>query len=436
MLSRNRICTLLAPLLLCSCAGVEMREDTATPPTYAPQAKYTTQVAVGECAFTRQEESATAAIASALSGNAITAGVNRIGTVLAEAAKEKTLITMASRNIEVSARTFGPCVQVVRGWFYPDPFPVAAGDDPFAGSSKFAAAKAWFSDDFISMERFRKLWLRNQLWLAAAPEFIFEGRIVAASNDALTIAPQYVRMNEPAFTRTLRRDGSRHVAVFLAFHEPDTKVDLENNPAAALVLGKLKPGEVRTYPDPSTIGRFTAKTGFVNRWPHESGWFTLAVGESTEPWIVSAAVAEKQSANEFLAFVGEVFRTSQETIATQLQNVIVPEKRAAARETATSARETAASAFDRMQAAALTVLAQCSTSEAPTPQQASEARAALRDWNKSAREARRNVPASPSCIDMIRITAPASATRSACEMVLTQVTAGGSCESETVPDKT
>jgi hypothetical protein len=418
MLPKNRLCALMVPLLLCSCAGIDMREDSATPPAYAPQAEYATQVAMGECAFTRQEEGAAAAISSALLSNAITSGVNHIGMALTAAAKEQSLVTQTSRNIVVKAETFGPCVQVVRGWFHQDPYPITSNADPLTGNPKFAAAQSWFSDDFINLERFRTLWLRNQLWLAAPPEFVFEGRIAVASDNTLTIAPQYVRMDEPLFTRKLRRDRSRHVAVFLAFHKPDTAVDVVDNPGAAFVIGKLDPGEARTYPDPRTIDRFTPTSGFVNRWPHESKWFTLAVGKENEPWVVSAAVTEKQSANEFLGFVAEVFGNSKETIASELQTVIVPKKRADAKESATAAREMAENAYDTSHAGALQALTSCATADAPTPEQASAARAALRSWNKSARDVNKAQPASQSCINRIGITAPAAEVKSACEAAL------------------
>lgn len=427
MFTKRMLSLLFPPMLLLSgCAEVHMREDTAPPPAYAPRAEYATQVALGECAFTSQEETAAGAIAGALLANAVSAGINRIGAALTEAAKEKTLSTKTSRNVEVTADTFGPCVQVVRGWFYQDPFPIGK-DDPFAGNPKFTAAQTWFSPDFINLERFRALWLRNQLWLAAPPDFLFEGRIMTASKNALTIAPQYVRMNEPLFTRTLRRDPSRYVAVFLAFHKPDTSVDAEASPGASFIIGKLTPGEARTFPDPRTITRFTPKTGVVNRWPHESEWFTLAVGQEKEPWIVSAAVTEKQDGNEFLAFVAEVFSGAKETITTEVQNVVVPEKRAAAKEAAASAQETAASGFDQAQVGALTALAACTQADSPTAQQASDARSALRELNKAARAANKEEPASQACINSIGITAVAATIKSACGAAQAKITAGQRC---------
>jgi hypothetical protein len=429
MLMKHLLLVLLAPAMLFSgCAVVHMREDTAVAPSYAPHAEYATQVAIGECVFTRQEESAFAAIGSALLANAISGGINRIGTALTEAAKEKSLSANASRNIEVTFDTFGPCVQIVRGWFYQDPFPLGTDDDPFAGNSKFVAAQSWFSPDFISRERFRTLWLRNQLWLAAPPEFVFEGRIMMASKNALTIAAQYVRLNEPLFMRTLRRDPSRHVAVFLSFHTPGTAVDAEANPGATFLLGRLMPGEARIYPDPRSIARFAPKAGVLNRWPHESDWFTLAVGKEKEPWIVSAAVTEKQNGNEFLAFVAEVFGGAKETITTQVQNLVIPEKRAAAREAATTAQEAAATVLDQKQVGALTALATCAQADAPTAQQASEARIALRGLNQAARGANREEPASQACIDKISITATPAATKTACSDLRTTLAAGQTCK--------
>ena len=418
---------LLSTMILQGCTAVRVREDTAKAPSYAPRAEYATQVAVGECAFTSQPEAALATISSALLANAVSAGVNRLGTALAEAAKEKTLTVKASRNIEVTSQTFGPCVQVVRGWFYQDPFPMGSGDDPFAGNPKFVEAHSWFSPDFITRDRFRTLWLRNQLWLAAPPEFLFEGRILMADKTALTIAPQYIRMNEPLFTRPLRQDPSRHVAVFLAFHTPGTSVDIATNPGATFVIGKLVPGEPRIYPDPSSISRFTPKTGVLNRWPHESEWFTLAIGKDKEPWVVSAAVTEKQDANEFQAFVAEVFGSTKETITEQLQNVIVPEKRAAARETARTSQEAAATLLDQKEAAALTAVAACAQADTPTAQEASDLRVALRGLNQAARGANKEEPASQECINNISITATAASLKTTCDAVRSKLLTGKKC---------
>lgn len=417
---------LLLVTLLSGCGGLRMREDTAMAPSYAPNAEYATQVSIGECAFARQEEAADP-ISNALLATAISTGINRIGSALNEAAKEKSVSAKASRNIEVTAETFGPCVQIVRGWFYQDPFPWGTENDPFAGNPKYVAAQGWFSPDFITRKEFHTLWVRNQLWLAAQPEFFFEGRIMRASNNALTIAPQYVRLNEPLFTRTLRRDPSRHVAVFLSFHTPGTAVDAEANPGATFVLGKLMPGEARIYPDPQSIVKFAPKVGVLNRWPHESDWFTLAVGKEKEPWIVSAAVTEKQDANEFVAFIADVFSGAKDTVSTQVQDLVVPEKRAAVKETVTAAQETAFNTLDQKQVDALTALATCAQADAPTAQQASEVRIALRELNQAARGANKDVYASQACIEKITITAQSAAIKTACSELHTKLASGQKC---------
>jgi hypothetical protein len=412
---------LVAPLMLFpGCSAVHMREDTAGPPSYAPEAEYATQVALGECVFTQGKEAA-AALGGAILANAISGGINRIGTALTEAAKEKSLSAKATRNIEVTNETFGPCVQVVRGWFYPDPFPLAAEGDALAGNPKFAAAQGWLSPEFISTPRFRTLWVRNQLWLAAPPDFMFEGRITRAGANALAVAPQYVRLDESLFTRTLRRDHARHVALFLTFVPPGTALDAETNPGATLLLGRLRPGDAHRYPDPAAIARSTPEDVARNRSPHESDRFTLSIGKEKELWTVSAAVTETQDASEFLAFVAEVFGGAKETLGTEVQNLVIPEKRAAVREAAATTQETAATAYDQKQVAALAALDACAQADAPTGQQASEARVALREWNQAARGAKANEPASASCIGRIGIAAAPAAIRTACQDVSTQL---------------
>jgi len=414
---------LAAPLLLCACTAVHMRED-GPPPSYAPQAEYMTQVALGPCQFTQDAEAASG-LAAAILGQAISAGINRIGTALTEAAKEKSLSVKASRNVEVDANSFGPCVQVVRGWFYPAPGSLNTDGDPLAGNRNLAAARDAIAPDFIGAERLRKLWKDNQLWIAAAPDFVFEGVIDRGSGDALAIAPQYVRLNAPLFTRSLRRDPSRHVALFLAFAPAGNAADAQTNPGASFVLGRLVPGETRRYPKPAPLPVQSGQP--ANRWPHESEWFTLAIGKERAPWTVSAAVTETQDASEFLGFVAGVFGGAKDVIDTEVQNILIPEKRSAARNTAATAKETAATAYDQKQVAALAALDSCALADAPTAAQAGEARVALRELNQAARAAELDVQASAACIDRISITTTATA-RQACATARARLGAGQPCE--------
>jgi hypothetical protein len=250
---------------------------------------------------------------------------------------------------------------------------------------------------------------------------MFEGRITRAGANALAVAPQYVRLDEPLFTRTLRRDHARHVALFLTFVPPGTALDAETNPGATLLLGRLRPGDAHRYPDPAAIARSTPEDVARNRSPHESDRFTLSIGKEKELWTVSAAVTETQDASEFLAFVAEVFGGAKETLGTEVQNLVIPEKRAAVREAAATTQETAATAYDQKQVAALAALDACAQADAPTGQQASEARVALREWNQAARGAKANEPASASCIGRIGIAAAPAAIRTACQDVSTQL---------------
>ncbi|WP_165390935.1 hypothetical protein [Pseudoduganella lutea] len=422
--TRMLMLSMLLPLLG-ACSGLKMREDTAERPSYAQDARYETQVAIGPCAFIEKAPE-TAAIGAALLSNAISAGVNHIGAALTEASQEKAVTAKTSRNILFSSKQFGPCIQIVRGWFHSDPFPLSDKGLPTPENRKVADFQQWKSGDYIDKKRFDALW-DNRLWLAAQPDFVFEGRILVAKGNALTIAPQYVRMNEPLFTRSLRRDPTRHVAVFISIHSPLEAADAAGNPAATLVIGKLEPGVARQYVDPAHLTRFDTTAFVINRSPHESDLFTMSVGEEQEPWIVSAAVTETQDASKFLAFVAGVFGDSKETITTELQNRLVPANRASTRETGRQAEEAAQTSYDDKQVAALGALEECRDADAPTPAQAGAVRKALREFNQAARAGKKAEPAAAACIDKFQTTSAAAALKAQCTAALLNLGAGTAC---------
>lgn len=421
------VMALLLPLLG-ACSGLTMREDAAQRPSYAPEARYGTQVAVGACAFVEKAPE-TATIGMALLGNAISAGVNHIGAALTEASQEKAVTAKTSRNIMFSSETFGPCIQIVRGWFYPDPYPLDTKKGvPTPDNAKVAAFAQWKSRDYIDQKRFDALWINNRLWMAAPPDFMFEGRILVAKDNALTIAPQYVRMNAPLFTRSLRRDPTRHVAVFISMHTPLAAADAAGNPAATLIIGKLEPGVARTFVDPSDLNRFNTPVAAINRSPHESDLFTMSVGKEQEAWIVSAAITETQDASKFLAFVAGVFSESKAAVTTAAQNAVVPANRASLRETTRQAEEEAQTAYDDKQVAALGALGACRDADKPTPAQVGTVRKTLREFNQAARAAKKSELAPPACIDKFQMTGATAAIAAQCTTALQKLEAGNACD--------
>jgi hypothetical protein len=371
-------------VLLVACASSRLRADAPVPirvvdgqPTL-----YTTQVALGECVFRPEPDIRIlpfAAIGTALLSSAVSEGVNRLGIALKEAAKEGRWEAKTFRNVEVRGAVspaethfdsdFGPCLQLVRGWFYVD----TAHEE-----QKRQLAAQWFTDDFVQQDRFNILW-NNRLWLAAPPDFLFEGEFDASENhQALTVAPHYVRLDEPIATRFFRPGKARHVAVFFVFHRPDEAADVENKPAVALPMGKLESRAARIYP-----GRLPL--GATNRSPHESEWFTLRLTPQREPLTVTALVVETQEASEFLAFIAAVFAGAQAEITKQVQTAVIPAQAAAARESVRAEEERLATTYDQRFSAAMAKLRECASSSGNLATLAYQAHEAMRKLNQASR---------------------------------------------------
>ncbi len=400
----------ILPVLVAACASVgtdaQMLSSKPETPKIWPKI-YGAQVALGTCAFGAAPEAFIAALGAALLSSAIAEGVNRIGAALQSAAKTQTWQVKMSRNVEVSHATFGPCVQLVRGWFYLDPF-----DD----KKKLDAAKAWFRGDFIDEGKFRILW-QNRLWLAGAPDFVFEGRFESSTDrTALTVAPQYLRMDTPIGIRLLRPGKARSVAVFLAFHGPTEAGDAEKNPAASLIIGELEPGEPKVYPRALPLD-----ASGVDRSPYEADWFTFKLGKDKEPKTVSAVVTETQGGNEFFAFVASVFGGAAKTITEEAQKMAAPEKARAEKETARTAKENAESAYDKKFVAAADALRKCEGGEKDLEQLAANARSAMRELNQTSRAVGKGNVFEEKQIGDIKMTGNAGEVKKACGAALATV---------------
>jgi len=406
-------------IMSAGCALATTRGDGPPPSGLSPtEVSYRTEVALGECALVPLPEAGPlAGLGAVLLSNAIAEGVNRIGTALQEAAKAQSWTVRASRNVEVSAKAFGPCVQIVRGWFY-----TTAG----IRAERTASARNWLDKDFINEARYTALW-QNSLWLAAPPDFAFEAIFdFSQDREALTLAPRYARLNAPITTRWLRPSRDRHVAVFVAFHEPGQASDADQNAAASIVLGHMDTQVSREYPQQRLVGQ--------NRGPHEASWFTVKLSStgdvgSAQPrdaMTVTAAVVETQGANEFLGFVAAVFGTSKPAVTEALQTILVPEKAAAAKETEKSSRETAATKLDQKTAGALQKLADCAAGSTDIASSASTARAAMRELNQASRAAGKGMVFAEADINAIQVTGASDSVKAACQTALRKLTNPGS----------
>jgi hypothetical protein len=366
------------------CALRSYREDGMAPATELLTI-YQTQVAIGQCVFKPEQPEAAVlgAIAAALLTSAISQGVNYVGKAIAESAKETNDRVTAARNVEVTKDTFGPCLQIIRGWFYRGFANEAQSKETIEQAEKtWARASERMA---IDEGKLTQLWQRR-MWLAAQPDFLFEAEVVPSSENnpdqqALVFNPVYARLNAPISTSWLR-SKAREVAVFVAFHEVGSDPAAPDNAAGGMALGKLEPNLDRQFPPaPSDM------TNTPNRGADESKWFTLSVGESKKPMTITALVTEHQEAQPFLQFVADVFNGATAPISTELQQAIVPTLRQKAEESEQAAAESARGNYEDSLAKALASATTCAAGVTDPVGTSSDIRGQVRTLNKSARAA-------------------------------------------------
>lgn len=402
--------------------------------------RYATEITAGTCVTEPKGEFALLlpGIAAALLSSAISTGVNRVGSVLKASAEPGPQTVVARRNLEVSADSFGPCLQLVRGWFYVTPPELDENGAP-----------EWGTASFLTPGERRTLW-RNGLWLAAAPDFYFEGRFRRSEDGShLTIEPNVVRLDKPIARPLLRPDGQREVLVSFSIVAAGEGIDLQGQPGATLTIGTLQPGVARTYPAgtrlvtkllppatpsvapgggsspvappvppatsispppaaPGAPGFGAAPGGFVGgggptpppvggtagdepptliRSPLESEWFTIALGKERKPITVAGLVSEVQGKSEFLSFVADVFEGASGSITEQLQTALVPAKREAAREQVRDEEQAATIAFNSALGDAFAALDACAKGGSNSVQSAVTAANAMLALNGASRGA-------------------------------------------------
>lgn len=283
------------------CAQRRFAHDGRAPRAPYP-AVYRTEVGIGSCLFATDaaDVRANAALPAALAAGAISAGIDAIGAALAEAAKEMRDEAAAFRNVEVDSSHFGPCLQVVRGWFHE--FESASQRTEALAASD---GRAWAGP--IDAAKRETLW-KQRMRIAAPPDFVFEAQLLATAFDPakaevyLTLAPRFAWLGEPVSQRVLRVSKDRDVAVFLGFHEAGEKFGAVEGAGAGLALGRLERGVERRW------APFEADTtNTPNRGPSESQWFRLKLGKAKTPLRISALVVEHQDASAYLGFVASVF---------------------------------------------------------------------------------------------------------------------------------
>ncbi len=380
-LERLALGALLPLALVTGCATRIDRAD-SPPPATTLLTTYETQVTIGPCVFEppRPEAKLLAGIGTALASSAITQGVNYLAKALEEAAKATNDRATGSRNVEVTAQSFGPCLQVARGWFFRG----------FEGADQQAqqlalASRTWAGSGPVDAAKLAMLW-RRRFWLAAQPDFVFEARVLASEialrgkTHLLTLVPVYARLDAPISKALLRPSTARDVAVFFAFHEATADPSAPSNGSGGLSLGRLEGGVDVIFPPPDF-----ATDDTPNRSAAESRWFTVALTEGKKPMTVTTLVTEHQDASEFLAFLADVLGGARGPISEALQTALIPSFQAQADESEAAKQEALQTAYEESLNRALASAAACSSKVTDALDTASDVRAKLRTFNRNAR---------------------------------------------------
>jgi hypothetical protein len=402
-------CTTCAALLaLAVMAGCATRLDRADapPPATSLLVTYETQVAIGPCVFEppRREAKFLADIATALASSAITQGVNYLAKALDEAAKATNDRATASRNVEVTTQSFGPCLQVARGWFF------RGFEDAVEQARQLElASRTWGASGAVDPSKLAMLW-RRRLWLAAQPDFVFEARILASELQArgkthvLTLVPVYARLDAPISKALLRPSTSRDVAVFFAFHEATSDPSAPSNGSGGLALGRLDAGVDVLFPPPDVSTDETP-----NRSAAESRWFTVALTADKKPMTITTLVTEHQDASEFLAFLADVLGGAHGDVSEALQTALIPSLQAQAEESGATKLDALETAYEESLSRALSAATSCASKVGDALDVASDVRARVRAVNRTARALGK-----PQIAALVPLSADAAAVQAGC----------------------
>lgn len=388
MRTRLAIVTLTSIGVLMS--GCTQAAGSKAPPRPLPVAdvSYSTQVSTGPCVAGEEAVGLLATLAGAF----IAKGVNRIGMGLQGAARAETITALARRNLELTDQGLGPCIVVARGWFYRK---LPTGQDSFAinPASQFP---------MNSVEDVAGLW-RMGLFVAATPDFYFQGRLVPNSNrTAYTVVPIHASLDRPISANTLRGDDR---SMMIAFAVSAGGASSVQGGGSTVVLGRIRPGMLTTFPPPTCV--VTKRVGAqastspetcpqgptspvdairIVRADYESEWFSPSLGKDLKTVTLLALVSETRDESKYLSFLSEVFTTAQPAVTTALQNELVPELGAAAEETDLAAREAAATAYDKALVDVLAALDGCIANPSDVAKRTG-ARVGLRSFVAAARKA-------------------------------------------------
>jgi hypothetical protein len=381
-----------------------------TPEALAGTVYYGTHATIGKCPSDEAESGILAAIGASI----VAKGVSRIGAAIKAAANAETRQVVIRRNIELSNKQgLGPCLLLARGWFYEDRSRIGTRSYQKSEDSVFD-----YDSNFSSLHR-------QGLWLAATPDFFFEGKLIPSEDEsALSLTPAYAYMGRPITSSWLRPGTARSILVAFAFTKPAKAADLSKGQGSTVVLGRFEANTKKNY-STDKVKLFTCdqaacsdNSAFAQRirGPYESEWFSVPLTEKVQPLTLQALVSETRSASKFLGFVSEVFADVERDLATQLQQALVPSIGAAAEVSEQTAAENALNEFEGKYADALGKLAAC-TANGSDLTKISAAKAAMRTANQKARAANVAEPFTQAKIDAIEL-APGTDAKPGCTAAL------------------
>lgn len=243
------------------------------------------QVGLGSCVSLDSDANRT--LPQVVFAAAVSEGLNLLNAGLKRSASDTTWSVRGARNLPARADgAFPSCVQIVRGRFRTDFEHVSS--DPLNGLSLPDDARGRLE--------------ANGIWLADRPDFVFEGQILPSRDrTAATIRPLYATMVRPIEDRGLGEQGNaRSVVAFFALSRPGQSPALDSNPAATVVLGTMRPGQVLRF---ASSSQTSAQPSAV----YDTPWFTLSEADAKGLLTATAMISETRPGNEFARFLAAIF---------------------------------------------------------------------------------------------------------------------------------
>jgi len=264
---------------------------------------------------------------------------------------------------------------VARGWFHTQPLKEFSADQYQTNNAEFD-----YNADATAIVKMREA----GLYLAATPDFYFEGKFAPGKKNKQTMAiqPLYSYFGRPISVNSINSDARRNILLSFGFADASSKTDFSKGAGTTVVIGQMMAGTEKEFHSPGNyteIKNASGSTVQIMRNSYESDWFSLKLTEEMSPLNLQVLVSETRSANAFLKLVGEVFGDVKENLTTEVQNRLVPSKIEELETAAKTENEKLVAGYYTAYAAAGEKLLACSAASTPSPQKALEARVAMQN---------------------------------------------------------